>query len=136
MNNEVIFNKIESLRKCLVRIKEKTPADYETLLEDYDLQDIICLNLERAVQNSVDIATSLIAETDSPAPDTMRNAFEILAKSQYTSRKTAVKMQNAVGFRNIAVHTYQDIDWAIVYKIITEHLDDFKLFIEEILKHD
>jgi len=41
------------------------------LAEDYDLQDIICLNLERAVQGCVDLAAHVIADADLPAPTTM-----------------------------------------------------------------
>ncbi len=34
-------------------------------------------------------------------------------------------MIKAVGFRNVAVHTYQNIDWEIVYSIVTKNLTDF-----------
>lgn len=37
-------------------------------------------------------------------------------------------MRKAVGFRNIAVHAYDSIDWEIVYSIATERLQDFKEF--------
>jgi uncharacterized protein YutE (UPF0331/DUF86 family) len=42
-------------------------------------------------------------------------------------------MGKAVGFRNTAVHAYQEIDWEIVYRIITEHLSDFRDFSRQIL---
>ena len=48
MDKEVVSAKIESLRRCVQRIKEKTPASAELLELDLDLQDIVCLNLERA----------------------------------------------------------------------------------------
>jgi uncharacterized protein YutE (UPF0331/DUF86 family) len=37
-------------------------------------------------------------------------------------------MKAAVGFRNVAVHTYQVIDWKIVYRICHEHLGEFRMF--------
>ena len=37
-------------------------------------------------------------------------------------------MKKAVGFRNIAVHNYESINWAIVFAIATEHLKDFEEF--------
>ena len=33
-----------------------------------------------------------------------------------------------------AVHAYQEMDWEIVYRIITEHLDDFRDFSRQIIK--
>jgi uncharacterized protein YutE (UPF0331/DUF86 family) len=32
----------------------------------------------------------------------------------------------AVGFRNLAVHEYDKINWNIVYRIMTERITDFK----------
>ncbi len=34
-------------------------------------------------------------------------------------------MKKALGFRNIAVHAYQEISWEMVYSIITRNLSDF-----------
>jgi hypothetical protein len=50
MDREVIEQKLELLRRCLQRIEGKCPADAQTLATDPDLQDIVALNLNRAVQ--------------------------------------------------------------------------------------
>ncbi len=55
MDRQVIEQKLESLRRCLLRVTEKCPVDAETLVRDVDAQDIITLNLTRAVQLSVDL---------------------------------------------------------------------------------
>ena len=68
----------ESLRRCIDRIADKTPSSVDQLLRDPDIQDIIALNLQRAVQLSVDIASHLIAETDAVPPSTMAENFAIL----------------------------------------------------------
>jgi len=57
MDREVIEQKLESLRRCLHRIETKCPADARTLVADIDLQDIVALNLSRAVQICVDIGS-------------------------------------------------------------------------------
>ncbi len=35
-----------------------------------------------------------------------------------------------IGFRNIAVHDYQELDLAVLEAIVTKHLGDFGLFIK------
>jgi uncharacterized protein YutE (UPF0331/DUF86 family) len=135
MDKKIIFNKIESLRQCIKRIKEKAPETAEKLLEDYDLQDIICVNLERAVQICVDIAAHIVADFDVNAPATMAESFEKLIRLGFINEHTATRMQKAVGFRNIAVHTYQDIDWEVVYEIITKHLSDFDDYAREVVEN-
>ena len=61
MDREVVEQKLESLRRCLQRIQAKCPADAESLVADFDLQDIVSLNLSRAVQLCVEIGAHLIA---------------------------------------------------------------------------
>lgn len=128
MDKEVVSAKLESLRRCIQRIRDKTPSSAAILLEDNDLQDIICLNLERSVQICVDLASYVIAESDLAAPSTMGQSFEQLQKLDLISDELSARMKKAVGFRNIAVHAYQEINWEIVYAIITSRLEDFVEF--------
>src|SRR2546425_9975244 len=125
MDREVISAKLETLRRCVQRIKDKTPASAAVLLEDYDLQDIICINLERSVQTCVDLASHIIAESDLPAPGSMSEAFERLRQLKLIPDELAARLTKAVGFRNVAVHAYREMDWEIVYGIITTRLADF-----------
>ena len=134
MDKDVLMNKLESLRRCVQRVQDKTPASSDLLKGDYDLQDIIVLNLERAVQTSVDIGLHIISDLEIPVPDTMAEAFKSLNIAGYLDCQVTERMTKAVGFRNTAVHAYQEMDWEIVYRIITEHLDDFRDFSRQIVK--
>jgi len=116
------------------RVREKTPATAETLSEDYDLQDIICLNLERAIQICVDLAAHVIADADLPAPTTMAEGFEQLCRLGLIPAEIAMRMRKAVGFRNVAVHAYQRINWTMVYAIITTRMDDFRAFADAVAR--
>ena len=92
MDREVIEQKLESLRRCLKRIAEKCPAEPEKLISDLDLQDIIALNLTRAVQLCVDIGAHLIARMEVAPPDTMGQTFDIVASRLHaTSSGVAAK---------------------------------------------
>jgi len=133
MDKDVVLNKLESLRRCVTRIQDKVPASSVLLRENYDLQDIIVLNLERAVQACVDIGLHLISERELPVPDTMAETFNRLKRAGIIDENTAMRMGKAVGFRNTAVHAYQEIDWEIVYRIVTEHLGDFRDFSRQVL---
>ncbi len=128
MDRQVIEQKLESLRRCLLRVTEKCPVNAETLVRDVDAQDIITLNLTRAVQLSVDLAAHLIASRDIPAPNTMGQAFEALSNLGLISPALASRMKKVVGFRNIAIHNYDAIDWHIVHHICQRNLNDFRDF--------
>jgi uncharacterized protein YutE (UPF0331/DUF86 family) len=128
MDRVVLDQKLESLRKCVARVQSKRPATLEALVTDVDAQDVIVLNLSRAVQLCVDIAMHHLADTDAPVPQTMGQSFEQLALLNVIDPALALRMRKAVGFRNLAVHNYDTIEWAVVFAIATERLDDFKMF--------
>jgi uncharacterized protein YutE (UPF0331/DUF86 family) len=128
MDRQVIDLKLESLRRCLLRIQEKFPAEAAELQSNFDLQDIIALNLSRAVQLTVDIGSHIISTMNMPAPETMGQTFEILAQQKVLPANVADQLKKSVGFRNIAVHNYEAINWQIVHSIVREHLQDFTEF--------
>ncbi len=132
MDKQVVESKLESLRRCISRIEEKMPSNSNELENDFDLQDIISVNLERAVQQCVDIGAHIIAPTENGAPTTMAETFETLSRVEILKKETANVMKKAVGFRNIAVHNYHEINWEIVFNICQNQLDDFKQFTKEI----
>jgi len=134
MDKDVLMNKLESLRRCVQRVQDKAPVSSDLLKGDYDLQDIIVLNLERAVQTCVDIGLHMISDLEIPVPDTMAETFKSLNKAGYLDDLATERMTKAVGFRNTAVHAYQEMDWEIVYRIITEHLDDFRDFSRQMMR--
>jgi uncharacterized protein YutE (UPF0331/DUF86 family) len=128
MDREVIEQKLESLRRCLRRVAEKCPPDPITLGRDPDLQDIVTLNLTSAVHLCVDLGAHLIADLDVLPPDTMGQTFDAVAHAGVIPEPLAQQLKKAVGFRNIAVHHYEEIDWAIVHSIALNHLSDLSEF--------
>lgn len=126
MDRAIVEDKLESLRRCLARVQARCPASLEALQQDVDAQDIISVNLTRAVQLAVDLATHLISGRDLPPPPTMGESFVQLAEAGLIPNELAQRLKAAVGFRNISVHTYRKMDWAVVHAICTKHLGDFE----------
>ena len=128
MDKQLIEQKLELLRRCVDRIQKKCPESPLALSNDLDLQDIIAINLSRAVQLSVDIGSHLIAVTDLPTPSTMGQTFDLLKQAGIIDAELSDHLKKAVGFRNIAVHQYEEINWQIVHRIANSHLIDFRSF--------
>ena len=47
----------------------------------------------------------------------MGQTFDVLMEAGIINTELAGRMKKAVGFRNLAIHQYDAINWAIVYKI-------------------
>ena len=133
MDAVVIAAKLKSLRRCLERVEARCPATAAALAKDIDAQDIVALNVSRAVQLYVDLALHRISVGGDAAPATMGGAFDTLVKNGTLDEELAKRMKSAAGFRNLAVHQYEAMDWAIVHAICTRHLGDFRLFARAIV---
>lgn len=133
MGELVLEKKIESLIKCLKRIETRTPQEKAQFMQDLDAQDVIVLNLTRAIQLCVDIAMHLIANSDSVTPQTMSESFSVLKNMGVIDNNLSIKMKKSVGFRNIAVHSYSELDLDLTFTIATRHLNDFKLYLKQII---
>ena len=128
MDRLIVERKLDSLRHCLERIASKRPASVAALERDADLQDVLTLNLSRAVQICVNIGAHVLVEQAQRPPNTMGETFDRLAQAGVIDAALALRMKKAVGFRNVAVHAYERIDWQIVYMIATRDQDDFRHF--------
>lgn len=101
-------------------------------LDDFTIQDAIVLNLLRACEAAIDLAMHHVAEKKLGVPQSSRDAFSLIEKSGALTAETARALRNMVGFRNIAVHSYQNLQLPILEAILDRHLTDFEHLIEEL----
>jgi uncharacterized protein YutE (UPF0331/DUF86 family) len=121
---DAVYSKINIVKNCLMAIEKAETQEKDTQFR----QSLIELNLQRAVQASVDIANMVIAKEGLGLPNSYRQSFEILGRHQVISEPLLKTMVSMVGFRNIAVHDYQTIKPEIVAAIVSKHLVDFEAF--------
>lgn len=128
----VVLNKIESIERCIKRIKETVErADFD--LNNFDFQDIIILNLQRACQQSIDLAMYIVSNKKLGLPSNSRDAFIILKDSKIISDEISLTLTRMVGFRNIIIHEYQQIELKVIEYILENGLDDFLNYSKSIL---
>ena len=122
-NKSVILNKFETIEKCINRINEEYQNNPENL-DDYRKMDMIVLNLQRACEAVLDLAVYIVSTRKLGLPQTKREAFILLEENNIIDSKMSKNMQGIVGFRNIAVHDYKEIDEEILKDVIENHLND------------
>ena len=131
MSDDIVRNKTEIIRRCVARITEEYHGN-PSRLDDFTIQDSIVLNLLRACEAAIDLAMHHVAENKLGVPQSSRDAFSLIEKSGALSAGTARALSNMVGFRNIAVHSYQEIQQPILEAILDRHLPDFETLINEL----
>ena len=125
MVDDIVLNKVATIERCVARIQEVHAGQEEHLTKDFTKQDSIVLNLQRAMH--------IVRMRRLGVPQDSRSAFELLQSGSVLNRELSEQMQHMVGFRNIAVHDYTNLNLAIVHAIITEHLSDFLAFTKKML---
>ncbi|HAG42751.1 type VII toxin-antitoxin system HepT family RNase toxin [Clostridium sp. Marseille-QA1073] len=133
MVNDVLYNKISIIERCLIRIKEVYDNNPENL-KDYTKQDSIILNIQRAVEACIDISMHIVSKKKLGIPQNSRDAFEVLNVNGIINDSLLNKIKGMIGFRNIAVHNYQKLNLEVLEKVIENHLGDFEEFVAAVNK--
>ena len=131
--NDVIINKTESIQRCIKRAREECKKAGKNFNEDYTRQDAAILNITRACEQTIDLANHLLKKKKLGIPDSSVKSFDLLAENRIITASLAESLKKMVGFRNIAVHEYTDININIVKVIIEEKLMDLLKFSEAML---
>ena len=127
---DVVLSKINIIKNCLMAIEKvtKTVSDANFQISIYEI------NLQRAIQACIDLANIIIAKEGLGLPNTYRQSFEILFSHQIINEEMKTILCKMVGFRNISVHDYGQINPEIVRSLVQNHVGDFETFYSLIFK--
>jgi len=129
MMMDVILNKKESIERYVQQIRLHYAMPSELAFEkDHLKQDAIAANLQRAAEQAIDLANHVIRKGKLGLPKESKESFEILARAKVIPQELADKLKGMVGFRNIMVHQYQELDIRIMVDVIEHRLDDLVVF--------
>lgn len=126
--DDVILNKAAVIERCLRRVREEHAGDDAGLLDNITRQDSVILNLQRACEAAIDLAMHLVRIKNLGIPQESRDAFTLLSGAQVIGADSARRLKAMVGFRNLAVHDYQELNLDIVLSIIRSNLADLEEF--------
>ena len=132
--DDVIINKAASIEHSLARIRKEYQGHEPELRSNQTRQDAIILNLVRACETAIDMAMHLVRKQRLGVPQSSREAFDLIARAGHIDSELADQLKRMVGFRNIAIHNYQEISLDILEDIILERLDDFHAYTRALLQ--
>ena len=127
--------KIATLVRCIERARAERAEAGSSFERDFTRQDAAILNVMRACEAAVDLANMLIRKQRLGLPAEMKESFVLLERGRFLSTELSERLQGMIGFRNIAVHQYKELDLDIVESIIDDGLDDLLEFAESIRAH-
>ena len=135
MADDVLLNKAAMIERAVARAREEYAASAD-FARDWTRQDAAILNVQRACEAALDMGQYLVRREKLGLPQSSRDVFALLADAGWIGQDLAKAMKNMVGFRNIAVHRYQELSLPVVIAVITRHLDDCLQYAETLLRQD
>lgn len=130
---DIVVNKVQSIQRCIRRAREELELAGTGFREDYTRQDAAILNITRACEQALDLANHIIRTHKMGIPTSSRESFDLLERQGVIPNDLAVKLRKMIGFRNTAVHQYQQLNIDIVIEIIRSGLDDLIAFTDAII---
>ena len=126
--SDIHLAKVASIQRSVQRAREEFAAAGNRFAQDLTRQDAAVLNILRACETAIDLANLLVREGQLGVPQSARDGFRLLADASVIPRELATQLQKMVGFRNVAVHRYRDLDLAMLASIIERDLNDLLRF--------
>ncbi|WP_321372030.1 DUF86 domain-containing protein [uncultured Desulfuromusa sp.] len=116
--DNVSLNKAAIIERCIRRMREEYEADKS--LANYTHLDALILNIERACQAAIDLAMHVVSVEHLGMPQSSAESFFLLQQVGQLDGELAARLSGMTGFRNIAIHQYQDIEPDVIHYIMQE----------------
>lgn len=129
---EILLTKLDEYVKQL-KIKRGQCKSLKEYIKNDELMTYIERKLQLAVQVCIDLGSHLISFYGWKSPENYREIFEIMAKEKVIKQDLVEILSEMVGFRNILVHGYLQLNPKIVYNILQNNLDDFDIYAKSII---
>ncbi|MEI7989744.1 MAG: DUF86 domain-containing protein [Chloroflexota bacterium] len=121
---EVIRKRLNALDEYLSILEKLGKYDRQTFLDRPEYYGSTERFLQLAIETLTDIGGHVIADLNLGSVDHYNDIPQILAEKGYLSSDQAETWIRMIGFRNILVHDYLDVDRSIVYDILQNRLKD------------
>ena len=132
LRREQILSKLAEVEESIDLVKENMPEEFEEYKKLGIVKDGIYKRLELSIENVINICSIINSDLKLGIPAKEQDVTDNLISEGIISEKMQELIRQMKGFRNIVVHRYGKIDDQITFAIISEHIDDFCEFDNEI----
>ena len=119
---ELVAKKLALIETCVADLRRLArPA---ALGQDVREERFIEHTLQIAIQAALDVASHVVSDEHLGEPRTSAELFDLLHRGTWIDRPLADTLRRMVGFRNVLVHGYDDVDLGVVRDVVEHRLDD------------
>lgn len=124
-NPEVLLRRLRALESYLAVLRSLQRYARDEFLANPEHYGSAERFLQLALECLNDMGGHVVADLHLGAADTYAHVVERIAAAGYIDVDLERTWLRMVGFRNVLVHDYLEIDRSIVYDVLQNRLDDF-----------
>ncbi len=125
---DLVAKKLALLETCLADLRRLGRPD--RIESDLKERRFVEHSLQLAIQAMLDVASHIVSDERLGEPRSAAELFVLLAANGWLPAELASILRAAVGFRNVLVHGYTEVDPAIVRSTLENNLGDLEAFID------
>ena len=124
---DLLAKKLAVIETCVADLRRLArPAE---LRRDLREQRFVEHTLQIAIQAALDVASHVVSDERLGEPRTNRELFDLLEHGGWIVPELAEILRKMVGFRNVLVHGYDDVDLGVVEDVLKHRLGDLSDFV-------
>jgi uncharacterized protein YutE (UPF0331/DUF86 family) len=127
---DLIAKKLAFVETCVADLRRL--AKPELIETDIREERFVEHTLQVAIQAVQDVASHIVSDERMGEPRTNRELFDLLARRGWMPAADAELLGNMIGFRNLLVHGYGDVDPRLVRDVVENRLGDLLKFVESV----
>jgi uncharacterized protein YutE (UPF0331/DUF86 family) len=128
VDREKLSSRLSALEGYLAELRPFRELSRETFVREPAVHHLAERFLHLACESVLDIAHHVIADQGYRQATSYKGAIEILAEEGFIDEDLAERLRDWMGFRNVLVHFYVDIDHGRSYDAVQEDLGDLERF--------
>ena len=132
VDEDVVVDKLRHINEYTEDLAEMRGLSKDEYVTDIVIQRAVERTFMNLIQACIDLAQHIRSAEDLDRSGTAKQEIEALGNANVVSTDTQQKLAEAVGFRNVLVHRYGDVDHDIVYDVLHEDLHWFEQFQQEV----
>lgn len=126
VKREVIHKRLKRLNEYLSILHSLQKYDYDEFIANPELYGSTERFLHLSIEAINDLGNHWIADENLGEVNWYSDVPRVLAENQLIDEALAAVWVKMVGFRNVLVHEYTEIDHQIVYDVLQNHLTDLE----------
>lgn len=134
LKRDRVLAKLDELNGYLQELRQIAPADFNSFVGNIEKKRACERLLQISVEAALDVCGLLVSGLQLGLPADENDILERLDRADLLAPSMTATLRRMRGFRNILVHEYGRIDDRIVFAMIANGPQDFRLFTEAVLR--